>query len=289
VKFTKVQGAGNDFVLVEANGMQCDWSRVALAMCDRHYGIGADGLLLLLPSDTADFRMRIFNADGSEANACGNGLRCLVKYFVDRGLATSGAQEISVETPAGVRRTRIYEVGGEVTEVQVGMGEPKFKDEDVSLLIGQDRERVFDIKSMRTCSISVDGKELNVNLVSMGNPHAVYFCDYPVSDFPLSQFGPKVERHKTFLEAVNFEVVRVLDRQQIEARVWEQGVGETLACGSGACAITVVAQLHGYVDNKVAINLPGGILEVEWDGIGEVLLTGPAETVFTGEWPEESL
>jgi len=282
MKFTKMQGAGNDFVVIETNDMQRDWSQVAVAMCDRHYGVGADGLLLLLPSDVADFRMRTFDADGSEAEVCGNGLRCLVKYFVDRGLAKSGAQEISVETVAGVRLARIYEVGGKVTKVQSGMGEPKFGDTDIPVVIEQGK--LVDIKSMMTYSITVDGRELPLNLVSMGNPHAVYFCQDPVSDFPLSQLGPKVEQHKIFPKRVNFEVARVLKRQQIEARVWERGVGETLACGSGACAITVASRLHGYIDNKVDIKLPGGILEVEWDGAGEVVLGGPAETVFAGEW-----
>ena len=282
MKFTKMQGAGNDFVVIETNDMQRDWSQVAVAMCDRHYGVGADGLLLLLPSDVADFRMRTFDADGSEAEVCGNGLSCLVKYFVDRGLAKSGAQEISVETVAGVRLARIYEVGGKVTKVQSGMGEPKFGDRDIPVVIGQGK--LVDITSMMIYSITVDGRELPLNLVSMGNPHAVYFCQDPVPDFPLSQLGPKVEQHKIFPRRVNFEVARVLKRQQIEARVWERGVGETLACGSGACAITVASRLHGYIDNKVDIKLPGGILEVEWDGAGEVVLGGPAETVFAGEW-----
>ena len=288
MKFTKVQGAGNDFVLVETNDTQQDWSQLAVAMCDRHYGIGADGLLLLLPSDAADFRMRIFNGDGSEADACGNGLRCLVKYFVDRGLVTAGAQEILVETAAGIRRTNIHKVAGKVSKVKAAMGEPKFGDKDIPLVIEPGGGKVIDIKSMKTCSITVDGRELQLSLVSMGNPHAVYFCQEPVSDIPLTRLGPKVEQHNMFLRKVNFEVARVLDRQQIEARVWEQGVGETLACGSGACAITVAAQLHGYIDSKVAIKLLGGTLEVEWDGVGEVLLSGPAEIVFTGEWAIES-
>ncbi|MFC2022176.1 diaminopimelate epimerase [Chloroflexota bacterium] len=287
MKFTKMQGAGNDFVLVETNEMQCDWSQVAIAVCDRHYGIGADGLLLLLPSDIADFQMRTFNVDGSESDACGNGLRCLVKYFVDRRLTNSGAQEVSVETVAGVRRAEICQVAGKVTKIQTGMGAPKFGGKDIPVVIGEDEGKVIDITSMITYSITIDGMELQLSLVSMGNPHAVYFCQRPVSGFPLSQLGPKVEQHKIFPKGVNFEVARVLDQQQIEARVWERGVGETLACGSGACAITVAGRLHGYSDDKVDIKLPGGILEVEWDGVGEVFLSGPAETVFTGEWPDE--
>ncbi len=287
MKFTKMQGAGNDFIVVETSDMQHDWSKVAVAMCDRHYGIGADGVLLLLPSDVADFQMCTFNADGSEAEACGNGLRCLVKYFVDRGLASSGAKEISVETMAGIRGARIYKVAGKVTKVQTGMGAPEFGEKDIPVAIEQGEGDIVDIKSMITCSLIIDVRELCLSLVSMGNPHAVYFCQEPVADFPLSQLGPKVEQHKIFPKGVNFEVARVVDREQIETRVWERGVGETLACGSGACAITVAARLHGYIDNKVDIKLPGGILEVEWEGAGEVFLSGPSETVFTGEWPDK--
>ena len=286
MKFTKMHGAGNDFVLVETDDSQRDWSSVALATCDRHYGIGADGLLLLMPSNKADCQMRIVDCDGTEAEACGNGLRCLVKYFVDRRVANSGIQEISVETIPGIRRAEVYRVAGKVTKVQTGMGEPKLGEKDIPVVMGQGKENVVDIKSMLNYSITVGGKELPLDLVSMGNPHAVYFYQEPVSDFPLSQLGPKVEHHKIFPKRVNFEVARVLNRLQIEARVWERGVGETLACGSGACAITVAARLHGYIDNKAEIKLPGGILEVEWAGAGEVFLSGPAEIVFSGEWPD---
>jgi len=233
--------------------------------------------------------MRIFNADGSAADACGNGLRCLVKYYIDNRPAVSVAQEISVETTAGIRRAKISRAKGKAAEIQTGMGEPGFEERAIPVVIGQGEGNVVDIMSMISYSISVDDKELRLSLVSMGNPHAVYFCQDPVTDFPLSRLGPKVEQHKIFPKGVNFEVARVLDRQQIEARVWERGVGETLACGSGACAITVAARLHGYVDDEVAIKLPGGILEVDWDGVGEVFLSGPAETVFTGEWPDGSL
>ena len=288
MKFTKMQGAGNDFILIETNDMQRDWSLVAVAMCDRHYGIGADGLLLLLPSDRTDCQMRILDCDGTEAEACGNGLRCLVKHFVDGRLANSGTREISVETIAGIRRAKVYRVAGKVTKVQTGMGEPKFGAQDIPVVKEPSRGKVVDIKSMLNHSITVDGKELQLNLVSMGNPHAVYFCQEPVSDFPLSQLGPKVENLAIFPKRVNFEIARVIDRKQIEARVWERGVGETLACGSGACAITVSAQLHGYIDNKVDVRLPGGILEVEWDRVGEVFLSGPTEIVFSGEWPDGS-
>jgi diaminopimelate epimerase len=287
MKFTKMQGAGNDFVLVETSDMQRDWSRLAMAMCDRHFGIGADGLLLLSPAERADFRMRIINPDGSEAEACGNGLRCLVKYIVDRGMANSRAEEILVETMAGIRGVKAHRVKGRLTEIQVSMGVPELEVKDIPVTIESGSGGVVDVNSMTGYSLTVDGEELLLHFVSMGNPHAIYFWQRPVSDFPLYRLGPKVETHKMFPSAINFEVARVIDRQQIEARVWEKGVGETLACGSGACAIAVAAHLYDYVDSKVDIKLPGGILSVEWGGVGEVLLSGPAETVFSGEWPDE--
>ncbi|MDP2730073.1 MAG: diaminopimelate epimerase [Dehalococcoidales bacterium] len=286
MKFIKAQGAGNDFVLMETDDTRPDWPRLAIEMCDRHYGIGADGLILLMPSEKADCKMRVFDSDGTEAEACGNGLRCLVKCFVDSRLAGSDCSEISVETIAGIRKARVYRKDGKVTKVQASMGVPKFASKDIPVIIEPGETKVVNIKSMLNYTVTVDDQELPLNLVSMGNPHAVFFWQHPVDDFPLLQLGPKVENLAMFPSRVNFEVARPLNRRKIEARVWERGVGETLACGSGACAITVAARLHGFIDNKVNIKLPGGILEVEWDGAGEVLLSGPAETVFSGEWPD---
>lgn len=284
MKFTKLQGAGNDFILVEAGETKRDWSQMAVAACDRHFGIGADGLLVLLPSDSADFQMHIFNPDGSEAEACGNGLRCLVKYIIDTGLVDSGVQQISVETIVGIRHARVHRVVGELVKIQIGMGEPKFEAKDIPVRLAPGEGNLVDITSLLSHRVTIGGRELLLNFVSMGNPHAVYFCQHPVADFPLSQLGPEVERHKIFPNRANFEVVNVISRQQIEARVWERGVGETLACGTGACAAAVAARLLGYADSKVGVKLPGGRLEVDWDRGGEVLLSGPAEIVFSGEW-----
>lgn len=284
MNFTKVQGAGNDFILVEATTLDQNWSNMAVAMCDRHYGIGGDGLLLLLPSDVADFRMRVFNPDGSEAEACGNGLRCFAKYVMGMGLVTAKADHISVETKAGISGVRLHKTGNRMSTIQVGMGAPKFSAGDIPVTI-ESAASAVDIKPILDYPLTIDGDELPMSFVSMGNPHAVYFCQYPVANFPLFQTGPKVEQHRMFPNRINFEVARVIDRQQVEARVWERGVGETLACGSGACAIAVIAQLHGYTDSEVNIRLPGGILNVERDGAGEVFLSGPAEIVFKGEWP----
>lgn len=278
--FTKLQGAGNDFILVETNSTRGDWTRLARAMCDRHYGIGADGLLLLLPSAKADFRMRMFNPDGSEAEACGNGLRCLAKYIIDEKL--SSRNQIEVETIAGIRLLRLNK--GKSTEIQVSMGVPQFGASDIPVAIESGSERLVDIKSMLGYTVVIAGRELHLNLVSLGNPHAVYFSQQPVAQFPLSRIGPRVEYLAIFPKRINFEVVNVINRRQIDARVWERGAGETLACGSGAGAIAVAAQKRGYIDNKVDIALPGGILKLNWDGVGEVFLSGPAEKVFTGVW-----
>jgi diaminopimelate epimerase len=286
MNFTKLQAAGNDFILVETSDIQRNWAPVAMAMCDRHFGVGADGLLLLLPSDRADFQMRIFNPDGSEAEACGNGLTCLVKYVLNRGLAHSEAQEILIETMAGIRKTKINRVKGKLAKIQVSMGTPKFAARDIPVAIEEGKRGLVDIKSMLSYTITIENRELSLNFVSIGNPHAVYFCQQPVSDFPLSQIGSRIEHLPIFPNRINFEVANVMNRQLIEARVWERGVGETLACGSGACAVAVAAQLRGYSDNKVEVKLPGGILEVGWYRVGEIFLSASAEIVFTGEWPE---
>jgi len=285
--FTKVQGAGNDFILVEAGGLDQNWSQLAIAMCDRHFGIGGDGLLLLLPSDKADFQMRVFNPDGSEAKACGNGLRCLAKYALHKKIANPHAHQILVETVTGIRMVKIHKAGRRVAKLQISMGTPRFDATDIPVAIELGKRKQVDIKPILDYPVTIEGRELLLDFVSMGNPHAVYFTQYPVSDFPLSRLGPRVEKHKIFPNRVNFEVACVISRKQIEARVWERGVGETLACGTGACAVAVAARIHGYIDNTVDIKLPGGILNVDWDGEGEVSLGGPAEVVFTGKWQNE--
>lgn len=283
MNFTKLQSAGNDFVLVATDNRQRDWGEVAQAICRRHFGIGADGLLLLLPSETTDFGMRVFNADGSEAEACGNGLRCLIKYAIATGLTQ--AQEITVATAAGIRKAQLKKKGRE-TLIQHGMGKPEFAADKIPVEIEPGKQQPAGLKLITSYPLAVASKELSLSFVAMGNPHAIHFIEQPVAGFPLSQLGPVVEEDKLFPNRVNFEVARVLNRTRIEVRVWERGVGETLACGSGACAVAVAARLLGYIDSTVSIILPGGTLEVEWDGAGEVLLSGPAEIVFSGEWPD---
>jgi diaminopimelate epimerase len=284
MKFTKMQGAGNDFVVVDANNSRRTWSDLALKMCDRHYGIGADGLLISLPSKVADFKMRIFNADGSESAVCGNGLRCLVKHYIDANKVKNNS-EVKVETSIGVRTARIHRLKDKATEIQVNMGEPRIGLNSTSIKDVRQRKEL-DIMSAMDRSVTVNKQELLLSLVSIGNPHAIHFYDSPVADFPLAELGLKVEQHNLFPDETNFEVVRIISRKKVEARVWERGVGETLACGSGACAIVVAGNLLGWLDNEVEVNLPGGVIKVEWriKNDSGIYLSGPTETVFNGEW-----
>jgi diaminopimelate epimerase len=292
-RFTKLQGAGNDFTLVEAAGKEKDWPTLAQEMCRRHFGIGADGLLVLAPSKKVDFRMRVFNPDGSEAEACGNGLRCFVRYIIETGLCQQGTDELAIETMAGIRKARLIQECVGKTKIQVGMGKPQFAAEAIPVnLDPANAGELYIINKSAQCLISdyslvKEGRELKLCFVSMGNPHAISFQEQPVSQFPIRQIGPEVENDRIFPRRTNFEVAKITGRGSMDVRVWERGAGETLACGSGACAVAVAARLLGYTpEGPVAINLPGGTLEIEWDGDGEVYLSGPAEVVFTGEWPE---
>ena len=285
LKFIKMHGAGNDFVLVKTDDTERDWASLAVSMCDRHFGIGSDGLLLVLPSDKADCRMRMFDPDGSEAEACGNGIRCVGRFVYDQGLELR-INSVTVETLAGIRKLELFKESGKLIGIQAGMGEPRFSADEIPVAVSGDPENIVYIKDMLRYSVTVAGMNLPLNLVSMGNPHAVYFLEQPVTDFPLSGIGPQVENLAIFPRRANFEIARIISRNEIEVRVWERGVGETLACGSGACAVAVAAQLHGYAGRSVDIRLPGGTLQLEWDGTGEVLCRGPAENVFEGEWPE---
>lgn len=284
--FTKLQGAANDFVLIEAEGLQRDWPRLARAICDRHLGVGADSLLLLLPSDKADFSMRIFDADGTEAETCGNGIRCVAMYVLEKRKVNPGRTGITVETAAGISHIRSQPREGRVYQFQANMGKPRFKAGEIPIDLEKAVGEVVDITGMLSVKTTVNNTELTLNLISMGNPHAVHFIEQPVADFPLSEIGPLVENMALFPQRANFEIARIKGKNRMEARVWERGVGETLACGSGACAIAVAARILGYTGHDVEIELPGGVLSAEWNGEGEVILGGPAEIVFEGTWPE---
>ena len=274
--FVKMQATGNDFVLIDARGLELDWPRLSRAMCDRHFGVGADGLLLYTRSDAGDLHLRMLNPDGSEAEACGNGLRCLANYAAETGLA-SGPQ-MTILTMAG---PRLASVSADRT-VRVAMGAPELRPSAIPVIVQADERN--DAGPVIDHPLAVDGIDLRVTCVSIGNPHAIYFAEQPVAGFPLDSIGPIVEHHKVFPRRVNFEVANMVSADSIKARVWERGVGETLSCGTGACAIAVASRLKGLATSPVAVELPGGTLTVEWDGRGEVLLSGPAEVVFRGEW-----
>ena len=282
MEFTKMQGAANDFVIVDARKIKKDWPKLAIAVCDRHLGIGADSLIILLSSDKAEFGMRTFDADGSEAETCGNGIRCLARYVLDKGFIDAEAGKVTIETIATVNHVTFERKGVRVTKFWANMGQPRLSAQQIPVNL----ETGENTNDLIIHQVIVDGFDLTLNLVSMGNPHAVCFIEGPVYDFPLSKIGPLVEKLAIFPNRVNFEVARVLDNQHLEARVWERGVGETLACGSGACAIAVASKLRGFTGKKVDIGLPGGVLNAEWNGNGEVVLGGPAEMVFEGQWPD---
>ena len=269
MRFTKMQGTGNDFLFVESRDAdERNWEELSRAMSDRHYGAGSDGLIVVLPSERADVRMRLFNADGSEAEVSGNGVRCLVKYAIERGLAKPGDGRVRIEAVHGILEAEAWMNSGKVTAVRLSMAPPRFAPNEVPVIA--EMEPVMDFP------LEVDGRR-----------HAVLFVEEPVESYPLENIGPAVERHAAFPERVNFGVAQVRSPERMALRVWERGVGETLACGSGSCAAMVAARLHGRVGDRVDIEQPGGALTVEWDGHGDVYLSGPAEFVFEGEWPED--
>jgi diaminopimelate epimerase len=279
VKFAKLHGAGNDFFVVDGAYQQRDWPALAAAMCERYTGAGADGLLVALPSSESHVKMLLFNADGSAAEMSGNGVRCFAKYVVENGLAKPDTDELTVETGAGTIVVHLLREGGAVVGATVDMGPPRFEPREIPVAV----ERAAPVLDL---PVPVDGGTYVVNCVSMGNPHAVHFVDQSVAGFPLREVGPRIEHHSLFPARVNFEVAQVIDRGHIQSRTWERGVGETQACGTGASAIMVAARLHGFVDDVVEVNEPGGILTLRWDGEGSVLLSGPAAYVYSGDWPD---
>ena len=282
MKFTKMHGAGNDYIYVDERSENRDWNELSRQMSDRHFGVGGDGLILIKDSDIADLKMSMFNADGSEAEMCGNGIRCFVKYAVDRGIVSDSSASVSVETLAGIRQVAPIAENGQVLAARVSMGNPILSPTDVPVKLDSAGE--YGSGPVLEYPFQMDGHDLPLSFVSMGNPHAVTFIDTPVAEFPLHTVGPKMEHHSIFPNRVNFEIVNVDSPDHLTARVWERGSGETMACGTGACGIAVASILGGYTGNSVDITLPGGTLTVSWDGEGEVILEGPAQEVFSGEW-----
>lgn len=277
MRFTKMQGLGNDYVYVNCfEEKVAHPSETAVRVSDRHFGIGADGLILIKPSEKADFEMEMYNADGSRGEMCGNGIRCVAKYVYDYGLTDQ--THISIETLGGIKYLDLIVEEGRVRLVKVDMGSPVLEAEQIPIIgLGN---RVLDEP------IRVDDMEYRITGVSMGNPHGVVFLK-DVKNLEIEKIGPLFEHHECFPNRVNTEFAHVLDRQTAEMRVWERGSGETLACGTGACAVAVACVLNGYTEEEVTVKLLGGELQIRWDREKDrVYMTGPAEVVFDGEWPE---
>ncbi len=279
-----MEATGNDFVILESGDTERQWAKFAVALCDRHYGVGADGLILVLPASGADARMRMFNPDGSEAEMCGNGLRCFAKYILSRSPADSNSKELAIETKAGIKKVTPMWEGEELKKVKIDMGKPVFSPARIPVVIKADKSTKRYTAPVMDFPIMIGKRKLSMAFLSMGNPHAVCFLREPVDKFPLGLIGPRVENHDTFPKRINFEIANVISQKKLKARVWERGAGVTLSCGTGACAIAVAAILHGYTDTLVEVELPGGSLEVEWNGKDEVFMSGPANLVFKGEW-----
>lgn len=280
MQFTKMHGAGNDYVYIDARAEDRDWPALSIAMSDRHRGIGSDGLILAQDSDRADLRMSMYNADGSEGQMCGNGIRCLVAFAMKNGIVPADSSTVTVETASGDLTVTPRWEDGRVTRAVVGMGDPRFAVDQVPVVVpGHD--------ILVDYPLSVGGGIFSISCVSMGNPHAVAFINTPVDEVPLHDLGPKVEHNPMFPERVNFEIVNILDRSHVKVRVWERGSGLTMACGTGACAVVAVGCQNGLLDDDVTVSLPGGDLLIRWPGTGEVIMDGPVEEVFEGEWPAQ--
>ena len=285
MKFTKMHGCGNDYVYVDCTKEVIpNISETAIRVSDRHFGIGSDGLILIKASDVADFEMDMYNADGSRGKMCGNGIRCVAKYVYDHGLTDKTT--ITVNTLSGVKTLKLTVEDGKVSKVRVDMGEPELIPAQVPvkasvLGLADDRREAIVAEPLE-----IKGRSYDITCVSMGNPHCITFIGEDVRDFPLEEVGPVFEKHELFPERVNTEFINVIDKDHLRMRVWERGSGETLACGTGACAVAVSSILNGLVDRNqpVTVKLLGGDLNIFWDeSDDQVYMTGPATTVFDGE------
>ncbi len=278
MKFTKMHGCGNDYIYVDGEKEKIaadSKAQLVRRLSDRHFGIGGDGVIFINPSKEADFEMEMYNMDGSRAEMCGNGIRCVAKFVYDKGLTEKTS--ISVISTGKVKYLDLSVEDGKVSTVKVNMGPPVLKASDIPVIADNGEEPVI------AKDIEVDGKNYKMTCVSMGNPHAVIFAD-DVAGLKLEEIGPKFETHQRFPKKVNTEFVKVIDRDTVEMRVWERGTGETLACGTGACATAVACILNGLTNDTVTVKLLGGSLQIRWDKEADlVYMTGPASTVFEGE------
>lgn len=275
MKFTKMEGCGNDYVYVNGFEEKIDNpNEVAIAVSDRHFGIGSDGLIIINPSEVADFKMCMYNADGSEGKICGNGIRCVAKYVYDFNLTDKDV--ITVETLSGIKTLKLNVENGKVKTVRVNMGAPILECDKVPVK--------YDDEKMINKPVKVDGKTFNITCVSMGNPHAVTFIN-DTDNLEIEKIGPKFENNEIFPDKVNTEFIQIIDKKTVKMRVWERGSGETFACGTGACASVVASVLNRLTENKVTVKLLGGELEIEYNqDENTVYMTGPARVVFTGEY-----
>ncbi|WP_352400486.1 diaminopimelate epimerase [Anaerotignum sp.] len=278
MRFTKMEGCGNDYIYINCFEENVEKpERLAVAMSERHFGVGGDGLVLIMPSNKADFRMRMFNLDGSEGEMCGNAVRCIGKYVYERGLTTK--EQISLETAGGIRYLELCIENDVVKTVGVDMGEPILAAEKIPVVHGE--------SPVVNKNIFIDGENLLCTCVSMGNPHAVAFVD-DTKTFPVEHYGKKIECNSLFPNKTNVEFVQIISRSQINMRVWERGSGETLACGTGACASVVASILNGFCDREVKVSLLGGTLTIKWDAQdNHVYMSGPAAFSFDGVWLRE--
>lgn len=274
MKFTKMQGIGNDYVYVNCFKEQIENpSQAAIKVSDRHFGVGSDGLILIKPSDVADFEMEMYNADGSQGAMCGNGIRCVAKYVYDYHLTDKTS--ISVNTKSGIKYLDLTVEDGKVKEVKVNMGAPILNTAEIPMIYGKDQ--------VIAQPLNINQNLYEVTAVSMGNPHVIVYME-DVKNLKIEEVGPYFEKSSVFPESVNTEFVRVIDRNTVEMRVWERGSGETLACGTGACAVAVACVLNGYTEEQVTVKLLGGDLKIFWDREANlVYMIGPAEVVFDGE------
>lgn len=273
LEFTKMQGLGNDYIYIDATKIRIkNPSMLAKYMSDRHFGVGADGLILILPSSKADFSMRMFNADGSEAEMCGNGIRCVAKFVYDKCLTDK--KIITVDTKAGIKTLTLNVVGKYVDTVKVDMGIPKYESECIPV--------ISNTKIAKNLKIEILDKIFDVTCVSMGNPHTVIFVD-DVDSFDVKKYGELIEKNEMFPQRTNVEFVEIKDNLNIKMRVWERGTGETLACGTGACASVVACVLNGLTSRNVRVQLLGGNLDILYNDNNHVYMTGPAKTVFEGK------
>lgn len=281
LNFTKMTGLGNDYIYIDCtDGTKIkNIKELTQKLSDRHFGIGSDGLILIYNSDNdnADYKMRIFNSDGSEAEMCGNGIRCVAKLIHDKSL--SKKDKISIETLSGIKKVKLLEdENGKCNEVIVDMGEPMFQDKNIPYNVYEPFNKDLDI--------DVNEEKMRFTVVSMGNPHAITFIEN-VDDFNIEKYGPIIEKNPIFPNRTNVEFVEVIDKNNIKVRVWERGVGETFACGTGACAAVVASGLNGYTGENVTVNLPGGKLQIEWGKDNHIYMQGTATKVFDGTINED--